>query len=150
MDYRELNSVWILKREYERESRRLEDLREFAKPSTPIFDGMPQPASPPLSSKVETVATLVIETEKTLVRLAVEIEAQKKHLLSMLQSVGMKEVWEFVLKHHYVGCKSFNAIAKLMNFSRRYILDLHEAGLKALGLDVQQMIQFRKRLEVHA
>ncbi len=145
MDYQELNSVWTLKLEYERESRRLEDLREFAQPSTPIFDGMPQSASPPLSSKVETVATLIIEAEKTLVRLATEIEQQKSRVLRALEAVTMKELSQRVLSHHYVGCKSFNAIAKLMNFSRRYILNLHDAGLKALGLDAQQMIQFRKR-----
>lgn len=143
MDYQELNSVWTIKREYERGLQRLEDLHCFALPASPPIDGLPS-NPPPLSSKVETIATLIIELEADLWGLAAELERRRYRLAKALQAEHIKELLERVLIFHYADCRSFNAIAKLMNFSRRYILDLHEAGLNALGLDAQEMIQFRK------
>ena len=145
MDYQTLNSVWEIKREFERETHRLEDLRMFAMPSTPPLDGMPHNPSPQ-SSKVETLATLIVDLEKRL-RLLAEEWAHRQYLLAKaLLNVSMKELPQRVLNLHYVNCQSFNAIAKHLRFSRRYIMDLHDEGLRALGLNVCEMIQFKKTL----
>lgn len=146
MNYCELYVCWALKKELERESRRLEDLRALAEPTIPPFDGMPHATSPPQTSKVESVATLIVDAEKKLIHLSREIEIAKYRLVVALQSEQMKELSRRVLICHYAGCKSFNTIAKLLHYSRRYIIDLHDAGLKALGLDVRTMIQFKKTL----
>ena len=145
MDYQTLNSVGELKLKYERETRRLEDLRFFAQPSAPPLDGMPH--APAQSSKVEKLATLIVDAERTLTTIAEQIEAQKFRLLSLLNQSHMKELSQRVLSYHYVGCQSFNAIAKLLSYSRRYIIELHDSGLRALGLDVRTMIHFKKSLQ---
>lgn len=146
MNYQELNSVWILKKTFDRESRRLEDLRALAEPTTPLLDGMPRSATPVQTSKVESIATLIVDAERALVRLSEEIEAAKCRVLVALQSVPMKELALRVLRYHYAGCKSFSAIAKILHYSKWYVMDLHDAGLEALGLDVRTMIQFKKTL----
>ena len=145
MDYQELNSVWTIKREYEREQQRLEDLRSFAIPSTPPLHGMPH-APQPQSSKVETLATLIVEAEANLWTLLAEWQSRIYRLATALRNVRMKELPKRVLNFHYVDCQSFNAIAKHLHFSRRYIMDLHDEGLRALGLDVREMIRFKKTL----
>ena len=148
MNCEELNSVWTIKREYERELQHLEDLRSFAIPSTPPLDGMPH-APQPQSSKVETLATLIVEAEAHLWTLLAEWQSRIYRLSTALQRVAMKELPKRVLNFHYVDCQSFNTIAKRLNFSRRYILNLHDEGLRSLGLDVREMIQFRQRQSVH-
>ena len=146
MDYRELNSVWILKKEFDRESRRLEDLRALAEPTTPLFDGMPHATTPPQTSKVESIATLIVDAERALVRLSEAIEAAKCRVLVALQSVPMKELALRVLRYHYAGCKSFSAIAKILHYSKWHIVRLHDEGIQSLNLDVHTMIQFKKTL----
>ena len=145
MDYQELNSVWEIKKEYDRETQRLKDLRLFAQPSSPPIDGMPH-APTPQSSKVESLATLIVELETRLCELYAEWQCRQYQLVTALRNVHMKELSHRVLIFRYADCQSFNAIAKLLNFSRRYVMDLHEAGLRALGLNVQSMIQFQKTL----
>ena len=144
LDYQMLGSVWKLKLEYEREIRRLEDLKFLAHPSTPLLDGMPHATS--IQSKVEKIAMLIVEAEQSLKRLAEQLEAQKFLLLTMLNQSHLKELPQRVLNYHYVGCQSFNAIAKLLSYSRGYIIKLHDAGLRFLGLDVRTMIHYKKNL----
>lgn len=146
MDYRELNEVRIIKKQFDRECRRLEDLRALAQPSTPPLDGMPHGSSPPLSSKVETVAMLIVESEQTVVRLSEDMESAKYRVLVALQSVPMKELSQRVLSYHYVGCKSFEEIAKILHYSKWHIIRLHDEGIQSLNLDVHTMIQFKKTL----
>ena len=145
MDYQMLNSVWELQTKYERETRRLEDLKFFALPSAPPLDGMPH--APAQTSKVEKITMLIVEAEQMLITLTEQLEQQKYKLLSALKDIPMKELPKRVLNYHYVGCQSFNGIAKLLRYSRRYILTLHDEGLRALGLDVQQMIRYKKSLQ---
>lgn len=146
MDYQTLNSVWELKLKYERETRRLEDLRFFAQPSAPPLDGMPH--APAQSSKVEKLATLIVDAERTLTTIAEQIEAQKVKLLSLLDQTSMEELPQRVISYRYVGCQSFNAIAKLLHYTRQYILRLHDKGLNALNLDSKMMIGFQTSLRI--
>lgn len=146
MDYQTLNSVWELKLKYERETRRLEDLRFLAHPSTPPMDGMPH--APAQASKVEKLATLIVDAEQSLATLAEQIETQKFKLLSLLNQILMDELPQRVLNYRYVGCQSFNAIAKLLHYTRQYILRLHDKGLCALNLDGKMMINFRAGLRI--
>lgn len=148
MDYQELNSVWAIKLQYDRALARLQDLRVLAEPTTPKLDGMPH--APAQSSKVETIATLIVETEKTLGDLATQIEREKFLLLSKLQTITMRDLPHRVMSYHYVACLSFNAIAKLMAFSRRYIVRLHDEAIRSLGLNVQTMIAFKKSMQFTA
>ena len=146
MDYQTLNSVWELKLKYERETRRLEDLRFFAQPSSPPLDGMPH--APAQSSKVEKLATLIVDAERTLTTIAEQIETQKVKLLSLLDQTSMEELPQRVISYRYVGCQSFNVIAKLLRYTRRRILQLHDTGLNALNLDGREMIRFRTMLRI--
>lgn len=144
MDYRELNIVRELKLKYDRLIQRVEDLRVFAQPTTPRLDGMPHAQAQ--TPKVESIATLIVDTEQTANELATQIEHEKVNLLIKLQSFAMRDLSQRVLSYHYVACQSFNTIAKLLSYSRRQIIRFHDEGLKVLGLDVDTMIRFKKNL----
>ncbi|MBR2519737.1 MAG: hypothetical protein IKE46_08135 [Selenomonadaceae bacterium] len=146
MDYQTLNSVWELKLKYDRETHRLEDLRFLAHPSTPPMNGMPHATAQ--ASKVEKLATLIVDAERTIQSLADQIETQKFKLLSLLNQTSMDELPQRVINYRYVGCQSFNAIAKLLHYTRQYIIRLHDKGLNALNLDGKMMISFRAGLRI--
>ena len=145
MDYRELNIVRELKYEYDRMIQRLADLRVFAQPTTPVIDGMPH--TPAQTPKIETLATLIVDTEKSTLELATRIEQEKAKLLIKLQSFSMRDLSQRVLSYHYACCQSFAAITKLIHYSRRYVIHLHDEGLRALGLDAHEMIVYKKTLK---
>lgn len=142
MDCTELTAVWTLKMAYQRELWRLEDLIALAQPSPPPLDGMPHASA--RVSKVEKIAMKIVDAKRELEELAGRIEEQKAVLFAALDGVDAKPIVQRVLKFRYVGCMSFNAIAKQMNYSRRQILRLHDEGLRAVGLDAETMIHFRK------
>ena len=144
MDYRELNIVRELKYEYDRMIQRLADLRVFAQPTTPLLDGMPH--TPAQTPKIETLATLIVDTEKSTLELATRIEQEKANLLIKLQSFNMRELSQRVLSYYYACCQSFAAIAKLIHYSRSHIIFLHDEGLRAIGLDAHEMIAYKKTL----
>ncbi len=142
MTYAELNAVWEAKLRLEREKRRLTDLKVCAVSMTPILDGMPHAAS--LDSTVERLALLIANTEKSIAELCDNLARRKFELLTRLQALPLNELQQRVLSYHYVACLRFKEIAKMMNFTKEYISKLHNRGLRALGLDVDAMNQFKK------
>lgn len=138
----ELNAVWIVKKQLEREQRNLVDLRLMAEPSPNPLDGMPH--AKPLTYKVERIAGLMIESQQLIDRLGELLAHRKFELLSKLQSLNLNELQQRVLSYHYVACFKFSEIAKLMNFTKDYIHFLHRHALKALGLSIEAMNKCKK------
>ena len=143
MDYETINAVRSLYKNYGRELRRLEDLNFCSTNLVPKLDGMPRAQAQ--TSKTETVATLIVETEQLLAELGAQIEQAKFTLLRQFDTVAMRELPKRVLLYHYVSCQSFSAIARIMHFARSYIFYLHDEGLRACGLDSREMMAFKKR-----
>lgn len=133
----ELNAVWHIKRQIEREQRRLHDLELCIAPTPPVLDGMPH--CPPLVYKVERVATLLLDTQQLINSLGEQLAQCKFELLMKLQSFRLSELQERVLSYHYVACLKFGEIAKLMNYTYQHIHRLHNQGLNSLGLTFNQM-----------
>lgn len=146
MTYAELNAVWETKLRLERENRRLVDLKVCAVSMTPILDGMPH--APALESKVERIALLIADTEQTIKNMCQSLAQRKFELLTRLQALPLNELQQRVLSYHYVACLRFKEIAKMLNFTKEYISKLHNRGLRALGLDVDEMNKFKQSLIV--
>ena len=142
MTCNELNAVWIIKLKIEREQRRLRDLQILAEPSVPKLDGMPH--AKPLTYKVERIAAMMVDCRQSIDNLNKSLEQQKIDLLAKLQSLKLKELQQRVLFYHYVACMPFNAIAKIMGFTRNYIQKLHNKGLNFLGLTLNDMRQCKQ------
>lgn len=142
MTYAELNAVWDAKLRLERERRRLVDLKVCAVSMTPLLDGMPHATA--LQSKVEQIALLIAESEQVIKDMCQTLAQRKFELLSRLQALPMNELQQRVLSYHYVACLKFKEIAKRLNFTKEYISKLHNRGLQALGLDVDEMNKFKK------
>lgn len=143
MNYETINAVRLLHKTYSCEQRRLNDLRFLAYPSPPKIDGMPHAQSP--SSKTESIATLIIECERRIDELTTQLEQTKFHLLNQLDKIAMRELPHRVLNYHYVGCQSFASIARIMHFTKQYIFNLHDEGIRACGLDVRELMEFKRR-----
>ena len=142
MTCEELNSVWFIKRSIEKKQRLLKDLQILAEPSAPKLDGMPHAKT--LTYKVERIAAMIVDCQRLIDSLLVNLEQCKIELLSKLQSLKLNELQQRVLSYHYVACLKFNEIAKLMGFTRNYIQKLHSKGLISLGLTVDEMNQCKK------
>ena len=143
LTYETINIVRSLYKNYGRELRRLEDLNFCSTNLVPKLDGMPH--SRAQTSKTETVATLIIEAEQKLADIGAQIEQAKFTLLRKIDEIPMRELPRRVLTYHYVSCQSFSAIARIMHFTKPYIFNLHEEGLKACGLDSREMMAFKTR-----
>lgn len=143
LTYETINAVRSLCKNYGRELRRLEDLNFCSTNLVPKLDGMPHAQAQ--ASKTETVATLIVETEQLLAELGAQIEQAKFTLLRQFDTVAMRELPKRVLTYHYVSCQSFSAIARIMHFTKQYIFNLHDEGLRSCGLDAREMMTFKKR-----
>ena len=143
MSCAELNSVWELTAQLDREKRRLQDLQVMAESMTPILDGMPH--AKPLTYKVERLAIMTTNCKDTIATLTEQLIQAKFELLTKLQSFKLKELYERVLSYHYVACLKFGAIAKLMSFTREYVWFLHKKGLQGLGVDLNEMLAIKKQ-----
>ena len=141
VDYVELLAVWTLKAESERQQHRLNDLQFLLYPNPPL-DGTPRTST--RSSPTERIATLLVDIQRNLNELAERIEVAKLNLLDTLESLLTDELPRRVLIYHYVGCQSFNAVAKHFSYSRRQVIRLHNFGLRSLGLDVRTMMRLKK------
>lgn len=137
MTCEELNSVWALQKILCRERQRLSDLRVLAESTTPILDGMPH--AKPLTFRLERLALMITETEALIQALANKICEAKCELLTKIQSFGLSDLHERVLKFHYVACMKLNEVSKRMNFSSRYVTKLHAQALRQLGLSFEDM-----------
>ena len=139
----ELNSVWDLSKSISRERQRVEDLRLMATRTTQILDGMPH--TKPMTFKVERVAVMIADSENFLSALGEQLIDAKFNLLMKIQSFKLPELQERVLSYHYVSCLRMKEVAQLMNYTKEYISLLHCRGLKALGLNVEEMNKLKKR-----
>ena len=142
LSYDELNSVWETKLRLEREKRRLVDLKVCAVSMTPILDGMPHATA--LESKVERITLLIADTEQTIKDMCQSLVQRKFELLTRLQALPLNELQQRVLSYHYVACLRFSEIAKMLSFTKDYVNKLHNRGLRALGLDVDEMNKFKQ------
>lgn len=121
-----LSAVQLLRREIEREERRLEEMKLAATNTTAKLDGLPRVKAH--SSKVEK-AVQIVDSERRLAELRAELVEKSLDLNDeILKRVSGQSV--IVLIMRYIGGKSFEEISAAMKLSRSYVSRLHSQGVK--------------------
>ena len=124
--FEELNSVWTLKKELDREKRRLFDLESLLSSTTVYLDGMPH--AKPLESKIELFTEQIIDCKNRIGELCEEYIQRKFELLCRINAFKLPELQNRILCYHFVSCMKLSEVAKFLNFTRRYIeILLHKA-----------------------
>lgn len=110
--------------------RRLESLREMQTAMTSRLDGLPKAKAH--VSRVEQVATQIVESESRLAQLYAEVDEKASELAEeIFQRVeGMSCT---VLFKRYVMCKTFAQIATETNYTEPNIYYWHRQGVKAFS-----------------
>lgn len=110
--------------------RRLESLREMQTAMTSRLDGLPKAKAH--VSRVEKVATQIVDTERCLAELNREVDEKASELAEEIfrRVEGMSCA---VLFKRYVMCKTFAQIASETNYSEPNIYYWHRKGVKAFS-----------------
>ena len=123
----ELTCVRELKAELQRRQERLKNLREVATSVTvPRLDGLPRPNN--LFSKPEKFMQLIIDEERELARLQVELDETATDLSKEIKKRVDDARQETILILRYVGCLSFREVSRRTLYSVRNCLRLHNSG----------------------
>ena len=128
----ELQRVWLVQEELAAERRRLFDLQQIDKSTNSLLDGLPRRTAK--SSKVERIASLIVDCEQKITELGDKLAHEKFELLMKLQALPLDELHRRILNYRYVACLTFGRISKLLNCSAQYIGRLHGCALRSLGL----------------
>ena len=132
----DLNLVTEIKRQIKWEKIQLEDLREVSKSvSIPKWDGMPKAKS--LESSVERVVLKIIETEKRLEELKIELSEAKIKLTEEIYSRVKDSEAAAILVARYVHGLQFKAIAAKFYYSEGNIFYRWRKGKKSFEGTVQ-------------
>lgn len=123
----ELTCVRELKAELQRRQERLKNLREVATSVTvPRLDGLPRANN--LFSKPEKFMQLIIDEERELARLQVELDETATDLSKEIKKRVDDARQETILILRYVGCLSFREVSRRTSYSVRNCLRLHNSG----------------------
>lgn len=143
--WRELQSVWQVKNTFEREKNRLCDLQVLSESTTALLDGMPH--AKPLTFKVERITALIVECEGRIERLADEFVKAQCDLLNKLEALNLEDIYLRILNYHYVACKKFGEISRLMNFTFQNTKKIFRQAIKALGLNMEELGEYKSSIE---
>lgn len=94
----------------------------------PVLDGMPHASN--LKSKVEKLALQIVENQRALDCLRVELAQEKLHLASVIVAEVDDPTAQSLLLMRYVSCLPFREIARRMSYSLRHVFKLHDELLK--------------------
>ena len=143
MTFEELNIVRTLRKQIADEERKLEGFKDLAHSITPQFkrvteDGESFPCldvSPKgnnFDSRVETIATLITDTENILADLRRKIENEMPLLAKKIQEEFKDTNAQSLLLYRYVFGKHFRDIGFLMNYSESRVYFMHGNLMKKL------------------
>lgn len=123
-----LSAVVELRRELEKEKSRLESLKAAVTNLTVKLDELPRSSA--RVSRTEKLATQIIDSERRIAELEIELVNQALNLTEeILRRVAGQSA--NVLLMRYIRIKSFEDIAARLNYSRSYVSRLHRQGVKA-------------------
>lgn len=145
--FEELNIVRKLKKQLADEETKLQGFKDLAESITPQFsrttyrEGKKEisytcldvsPKGSGKDSRVEMIATLIIDTEKIIEGLEKRLKEETEILMKKIVENFPKGVEHRLLFNRYVIGKSFKEIAHLMRYSLRQIFYVHKRILKRL------------------
>lgn len=126
----ELNEVRDLKRRIVELEKRLRSLTLSVEKLSPVLDGMPHARSP--CSRVEFLATQIIETERELKNLREEMEVAAARLTCRLYKMPLTSREYSVVALRYVACMRFRDIQFELHMSDARMWFLHREALKKI------------------
>lgn len=94
----------------------------------PVLDGMPHASE--VKSKVEKLALQIVENQRVLENLRVELETEKARLASAILLEFDDPTAQSLLLLRYVSCLSFREIARRMHYGLRHVFKLHDRLIK--------------------
>ena len=94
----------------------------------PVLDGMPHASD--LKSKVEKLALQIVENQRVLDSLRVELRQEKNRLASAIMTEVDAPIAQSLLLMRYVSCLPFREIARRMSYGLRHVFKLHDKLLK--------------------
>ena len=147
MTFEELNIVRKLKKQIADEEQKLQGFRDLAQSITPqatrvtyregkkeisytCLDAQPKGTSK--DSRIEMTVALIVDTEKIIADLKIQLEKETPLLVKKIQTEFPDGVEQRILINRYVVGKSFREIARLMGYSRQHIFRIHQRVLKSL------------------
>ena len=101
----------------------------------PVLDGMPHASD--LKSKVEKFALQIVENQRVLEDLRVELAQEKLRLVSVITAEFDDPTAQSLLLLRYVSCLSFREIARRMSYGLRHVFKLHDRLLKMAYKETQ-------------
>ena len=126
----ELNSVRDLHKKICGLEKKLRALKVCADNIVPVLDGLPK--SNFIKSRVEKIATAIVETEQELVELRGQLTETKLTLATQIFKETEDAVNQTLLILRYVECLSYKDTAHRMHYTLRQIFRLHNDALKAV------------------
>lgn len=93
----------------------------------------------PDPSPMETDITQLIQLENELKEEVSRLSAVSRDIVHIIDQIDNLRV-RIVLSKHYLGLKSWDVVAKEMNITKKWALNLHSIGLRQIDqiLDAQQ------------
>lgn len=126
MEGLKLCTVFSLTAEIQREEQRLANLRDATARITRSYADEPHGSS--YKSQIETLTTLIVDTENRLRDLIDSRLVAQVQTLSVIRRAGLEPAEERVLELRYCQCLPFDSIASTMAYSKAHIFRLHKAA----------------------
>lgn len=141
MTFEELNIVRKLKKQIADEEQKLQGYKDLAQSITPqatrvtIREGKKetsytcldaQPKGTSKDSRIEMTVALIVDTEKVIENLKIQLEKETPLLIKKIQAKFPDGVEQRILINRYVVGKSFREIARIIGYSLRHIFRVHD------------------------
>lgn len=147
MTFEELNIVRTLKKKIADEEQKLQGFRDLAQSITPqatrvtyregkkeisytCLDAQPKGSSK--DSRVEMTVALIVDTEKIIADLKMQLEKETPLLIKKFQAEFPDGIEQRILISRYVAGQSFREIARSMRYSLQHVFRVHKKILKNL------------------
>ncbi len=154
MTFEELNIVRKLKKQIADEEQKLQGFRDLAQSITPqatrvtLREGKKelsytcldaQPKGTSKDSRVEMIATLIVDTEKIIENLKIQLEKETPLLIKKIQAEFPDGTEQRILISRYIVGQSFREIARIFHYSLRHIFRVHDRAKKKCHHHVTSM-----------
>lgn len=157
MTFEELNIVRKIKKQIADEEQKLRGFKDFALSITPQFSRETyrdeknklqsftclnvMPKGTGTDSRVETIATLIVDTEKVIADLKKRLEIETPLLAKKIKNEVEDSTAQTLLLYRYVFCEHFRDIGFLMKYSESHVYFTHKKILEEM-LD-ENPLEFR-------
>ena len=145
MTFEELNIVRKLKKQIADEEQKLQGFKDLAQSITPqatrvtLREGKKEisytcldvsPKNSSTDSRVELIASLIVDTENGIAEIESQIEKETPLLIDKIKEEFQDTLEQSLLLYRYVFLKNFREISFLMKYSERFIYKKHKQILK--------------------